>query len=251
MKRRDGGNNIWLCALQEELTNKLSNLEELCIVEGDGMRSMDPPDIDQLSHLRRYELRNLLVLTSMPRWPRTLEHLTLSIDLGPYVHPSVEAFKEMKDLTSVRFNNGDIITANIIAALLTDAKGTLKCLEIAWTNIDFWELKSLLTAGLFENITHLNIAGIYSVSDEAIPIIIDAMPNLKVLDLSSTAIGPFTLSLLTRTDKLKLEKLFVWDTNFKLKQDIIDYARSRGIEIASQQVRAGYRKALSDRFAEL
>lgn len=211
---------------------------------------MDFPRVEQLRHLRRYELRRL-ILTDMPQWPRTLEHLTLACEVAPSVHPDVEVFKGMKDLTSVRFNNSGMITIDMIAALLTDAKETLKSFEIAWTDVDFSELKDLMTTGLFESITHLNIAGMYSVDDEAINVIIDTMPNLKVLDLSSTEITPFCLGLLTHTDKLKLEKLFVWETNFKLKQDVIDYARSRGIEIASQQIRADRRKALYERFSEL
>lgn len=212
----------------------------------------EPFEVKNLSRLRRYELWNLN-FSQIPEWPKTVEHLTLSIDLEAILNPGegVGNFEGMKDLKSATFNYNNFITIDMLSALLTDSKETLRSLEIAWSQLDFEDLRSPMTAGLLENITHLNIAGVYSIDDEAIPVIIDTMPNLKVLDLSSTNISQFSLKLLTDTDKLKLEKLFVWETNIRLRQDVIEYASSRGVQIASQQIRKEDRKNRSVRFADL
>ncbi|KAL1958823.1 hypothetical protein VTO42DRAFT_3660 [Malbranchea cinnamomea] len=238
---------------EDDLADKLPNVEDLCIFkEVDDSNMSYSFNVENLRHLRRYELHDI-IFDTLPKWPKSLEHLALSRGsvFDAHVTEVSEHFEGMTNLKSVTLSNNSFITIEMVTALLTHSKDTLKSLDIQWTSIEFDELKDLMRAGLLENITHLNIAGICNVGDDATTVIIDTMPNLKILDLSSTQIGPLGLRTLVDTDKLRLEKLSVRNTSLQTSRDIIDYARSRGIQIPSLQTRNNESRGRTIRFADL
>ncbi|KMU91208.1 hypothetical protein CIHG_09020 [Coccidioides immitis H538.4] len=59
------------------------------------------------------------------------------------------------------------------------------------------------------SITHLDISGVIGVNDAITPLIINNMPNLKVLNLSATRISGLTIKQLVDAETPKIEKIVV------------------------------------------
>lgn len=225
-------------AIQKSIAELLPNLEELCFIGGQGFDQplSGPPVASGFSRLRRYELITWQ-LEESPELPKSLENLSILFSSMDGNLVDEEHFKGLGKLKTAAFMGFNSVTVELLECLLTDAKPTLTGLDIEWTQIDGGELRDLMNAGLFENLTHLNIGRLLDVDDLVTDTIVDTMPNLKVLGLIETKVGPLGLKSLADTEKLKLRTLFVERMETPMDRDAIDYAKNKGIEIPPLQAR--------------
>nr|KMM69414.1 leucine Rich Repeat domain-containing protein [Coccidioides posadasii RMSCC 3488] len=210
-----------------ELKEVMPNLEELHF-EGapsspwaQAISLSDYSSLKKFTYMRIY-LHGLLVLPVTLEYLR-LEHCTFA---PPLQGNPVGQFSRLK---SAIFQFCYPLSPDMLESLLVNNERTLTHLTISWcSDLAQEHLEPLITRGLFRSITHLDISGVIGVNDAITPLIINNMPNLKVLNLSATRISGLTIKQLVDAETPKIEKIVV-DT---VSRDAIQYGLSRNIQVS-------------------
>lgn len=139
-----------------------------------------------------------------------------------------QAFDHFTCLESAWIEDCSAVTPALLRVLVSRNKATLKRLCLRWCpNIYREHIEPLMLKGLLEGVTTLSLRAILDVDDSLTPVIIETMPNLKVLDLHDTKITGYTLKQLADAKSPRLETFHVP----RVSLDAIEYARSRNIKV--------------------
>jgi F-box/TPR repeat protein Pof3 len=175
-------------------------------------------------------------LDDFPELPQSLEYISLSQCRASQRHmfsSAVEA-TTLPNLKTAILNGSNVPSYEFLFGLLTNLKAPLAHLDVeGCPNIWKEGLQRLMLEGHLSTLTDLNIAGLAGIDDSLTPVIIDNMPNLKVLDLSRTHITGITLKDLADSEKVKIEKFSAKNCATPLSLDAVEYALRRGIRIPS------------------
>ncbi|TPX22800.1 hypothetical protein DIZ76_014679 [Coccidioides immitis] len=210
-----------------ELKEVMPNLEELHF-EGapsspwaQAISLSDYSSLKKFTYMRIY-LHGLLVLPVTLEYLR-LEHCTFA---PPLQGNPLGQFSRLK---SAIFQFCYPLSPDMLETILVNNEKTLTHLTISWcSDLAQEHLEPLITRGLFRSITHLDISGVIGVNDAITPLIINNMPNLKVLNLSATRISGLTIKQLVDAETPKIEKIVVGTVS----RDAIEYGLSRNIQVS-------------------
>ena len=175
-------------------------------------------------------------LIDLPELPPSLEHISLSQCHLPEgsIFSSILEGKALPNLKTAILNASNIASYQFLVDLLVNSEAPLAHLDVeGCPNIWKEALQQLMSEGHFSMLTDLNIAGLAGIDDSLTPVIIDAMPNLEVLDLSNTRITGITLKDLADAEKVKIKKLSAKNCASPLSPDAVEYALRRGIRLPS------------------
>jgi Leucine-rich repeat (LRR) protein len=163
-------------------------------------------DLTCLKRLRHLEFKNLH-LGTYPIFPESLEYLQLSnwrhAPRIPLVQPKLHS---LKTFIFEPVNSQD---ANLVVGLLSTSEAPLTTLSMCGTfSLKPTEWAQLMSSGEWTGLEELLLDNADGIDDDFAPLILENMPNLKMLNLSDTAITKSTLNTLAKT-KNKIKKLWV------------------------------------------
>jgi hypothetical protein len=163
-------------------------------------------DLTRLKQLRHLEL-SYIPLGTYPIFPESLEYLQLSnwrhAPRIPLVQPKLHS---LKTFIFEPVNSQD---ANLVVGLLSTSEAPLTTLSMCGTfSLKPTEWAQLMSSREWTCLEELSLNNTTGIDDDFAPLIIKHMPNLKMLNLSDTAITKSTLNTLAKT-KNKIKKLWV------------------------------------------
>lgn len=173
-------------------------------------------------------------LVDWPELPQSLEYISLSQCAleSRHIFGNILEGKNLPNLKTAIFSGSKIPSYEFLAHFLTNSKASLTHLDLeSCPNIFQEELQRLMLEGHLSMLTDLNIAGLAGINDNITPIIIDTMPNLKVLDLSNSHVTGISLKDLADAERVKIDKLSAKNCSSPLSLDAVEYALRRGIRL--------------------
>ncbi|KAK2756097.1 hypothetical protein FQN54_005504 [Arachnomyces sp. PD_36] len=220
------------------VSEHLPELEELCLIDilPQGMSS-PRFSLSSLSSFRSLHLGGIDTL-AFPILPSSLEQLYISgstkaiTQYFPYVETS-SGFTKLPNLKSLTLTKTKFVDLEFLESMFEETEMELTFLDLSGSlKIDGRDVGKLMLTKHLESVEELNISYVANVTDVLSSMIIEHMPNLKVLNVNQTQITGLFVKDLVDSEDVPLERLFTEKCG-NLGADAIAYARARGVDVVS------------------